>query len=57
MREPVVSESGVREPVLKYLNPTTGGEQCIWLRGHFDKAGFSGGPCLLMEIEASLGSN
>jgi len=26
-------------------------------RGHFEKAAYSGGPFLLMEIEASLGSS
>ena len=31
------------------------GGRLIWLSGHFEKAAFSGGPYLLMEIEASLG--
>jgi len=33
------------------------GGQLLWLGGHFEKAAFSRGPYLLIEIEASLGSN
>jgi len=34
----------------------TAGRQLFLLpRGHFEKAAFSGGPCLLMRVESSLG--
>jgi len=31
---------------------TTGVGNYFWLKGHFEKASFSGGPCLLMRVEA-----
>ena len=31
------------------------GGQLIWLEGHLEKVAFSGGPYLLMEIDASFG--
>jgi len=33
------------------------GGQLIWLMFHFEKATYSGGPYLMMAIEANLGSS
>ena len=43
------------EPHLADARPWARGGQLIVLRGHFEKAAFSEGPYVLMEVDATLG--
>ena len=45
-----------RNLVAVELHTAGGGQLFLLLKGHFEKAAFSGGPCLLMRVNASLGS-
>jgi len=45
----------VPKPRCCYTAYCRGGQLFLLLRGHFEKAAFSGRSCLLMRVEASLG--